>query len=575
MFRIVIVVFMLTISLLVGCQSRPRPAANEAVQVAYDDLYQSRLESSYSSALYHFSIARLVGMEGDLEGAAQALEKAVAADEDSAYLKVTLAEVYLHLDEQEKAFRAAEDALIRDPDLLQGHLLMANLLSANNEYEMAIQHLEKARDLDPESQRITMQLAIYYDRINAMDKAIATLKSIIEASPDNSYARLSLARAYQKTDLVLLAEKTYLEMLENDPESFLAISELGKLYADNNRPEEEISLYLAHLQRFPEDARLRHRLVGTYVDAENLDEAMKHLHIILEQDSSDTTALRKAGLLSFEKSDWQAAADYFQQLILFDQADSQAHYYHGIALEEGALWEEALAAFMAVEKESAVFEDAMIHQAYNLHKLNRTAEAVKLLEQNRQLLASRPEIFEYLSFLYSALEQNQAALEVVEAGLSQYPEDETLLFRRVVLLEQAGDNDAADNAARQLLQINPEHTNALNFLAYSYAVRNERLDEALQMAQKALLSKDEYYIRDTLGWVLYRLGRFEDALAELQLAAEASPDDPVVLEHLGDVLQAMGRREEALSAFQKAVPVGESADTKLLNKIEALRGDKD
>lgn len=573
MFRHIIVVFIVVIFLLPGCQPRPRPVDDAAVSVAYDDLYGSRLDNSYSSALYYFSIARLVGMEGDLEGAALALEKAVEADADSAFLKVTLAEVYLHLNEQEKAFRAAEDALIRDPDLLQGHLLMANLLSTNNQYGMAVQHLEKAREIDPQSQNITMQLAIYYDRVNAMDKAIATLKSLIDESPDSSFARLSLARAYQKTDLVLLAEKTYLEMLKIEPESFLAISELGRLYADTARLDDEIVLYLAHLQRFTDDTRLRHHLVGTYVDAENLDQAMHHLHIILEQDPSDTTALRKAGLLSFEKDDWGAAADYFQQLITLDQTDSQAHYYHGIALEEGGLWEAALTAFSAVVKESAVFEDAMIHRGYNLHKLDRTSEAISLLEQNRERLASRPEIFDYLSFLYNVLGQMQTSMNVIEAGLQRYPDDNTLLFRKIVLLEQSGDNDAADAVARYLLQINPDHTNALNYLAYSYAVRNERLDEALQMAQKALEARDEYYIRDTLGWILYRLGRFEDALAELQLAAETSKEDPVVLEHLGDVLQALGRREEAFSAFQRAVPVDASASTELLNKIEALRGD--
>ena len=164
------------------------------------------------------------------------------------------------------------------------------------------------------------------------------------------------------------------------------------------------------------------------------------------------------------------------------------------------------------------------------------------------------------------------AISIINAGLEQYPEDNTLLFRKIMLLEQQEKNDEADDVARYLLQINPEHVNALNYLAYSYAVRNENLEQALQMAEKALAAKDEYYIRDTLGWVLYRLGRYEDALKELQLAVSTKPDDPVLLEHLGDVFLALGRNEEALSAFRKAVPISDKNSEKLLEKIEALKG---
>ncbi|MEM6375635.1 MAG: tetratricopeptide repeat protein, partial [Pseudomonadota bacterium] len=81
-----------------------------------------------------------------------------------------------------------------------------------------------------------------------------------------------------------------------------------------------------------------------------------------------------------------------------------------------------------------------------------------------------------------------------------------------------------------------------------------KLDEALSMIERAVESRpDSGYIVDSLGWVLYRLGRYEEAVEHMERAAELMPVDPVVNDHLGDVLWAVGRQTEAKFQWRRAL----------------------
>ncbi|PLX74772.1 MAG: hypothetical protein C0615_08730 [Desulfuromonas sp.] len=539
-FRFYITPVLITVLFLIGCQGKIKPAENAYLPLVYDDLYDSRRADPFSSALYHFSVAHLAGMDGDIDAAVGALEAALKADPDSVFLKLNLAELYLHLGQNRKALRAVEDALIRDPDLLQGHLMAVEIYSREQDMQAAIRHMESAAAIEPDNERIRMKLALLYGDAGEMGQSIAQLKEVLEDSPENSFALLSLARAYRQTDLPVLAEQTYQSLLALNTESSLAV---------------------------------RNELVSFYIDAERFDEALRQLQIILDRYPDDSTTLRKSGLLYLELKDWGAAINCFDRLVALDPADSQAIYYRGIAEEGAEHWQDALESFRLITPDSSVYADALIHQGYILHNTGSTAEAITLLEQNRDLFVERPGIFDYLSFLYNDQGRSQEALSIVDDGLGLFPDDNDLLFRKVVLLDKMGEKGEADNAARTLLQVNPEHVNALNYLAYSYAVRNVKLDQALEMAHKALAIRDEAYIRDTLGWVLYRLGKYDEALAELQRAVKELIDDSVVLQHLGDVLTALGRKQEALATFEKAMSAQEPDTETLLQKIDALKSD--
>jgi tetratricopeptide (TPR) repeat protein len=102
--------------------------------------------------------------------------------------------------------------------------------------------------------------------------------------------------------------------------------------------------------------------------------------------------------------------------------------------------------------------------------------------------------------------------------------------------------------------LRPEQPQVLNYRGYSLVEKQIKLDEALDMIERAVAARpDSGYIVDSLGWVLYRLGRYEEAVEHMERAAELMPVDPVVNDHLGDVYWAVGRVLEAEFQWRRAL----------------------
>ena len=113
---------------------------------------------------------------------------------------------------------------------------------------------------------------------------------------------------------------------------------------------------------------------------------------------------------------------------------------------------------------------------------------------------------------------------------------------------------------RRALDLNPDHPQVLNYLGYTMVEKGINLDEALGMIERAVAAQPESgYIVDSLGWVLYRLGRYEEAIVQMECAAELMPTDPVVNDHLGDVLWAVDRRTEARFQWRRALSLHQTS----------------
>jgi tetratricopeptide (TPR) repeat protein len=114
-----------------------------------------------------------------------------------------------------------------------------------------------------------------------------------------------------------------------------------------------------------------------------------------------------------------------------------------------------------------------------------------------------------------------------------------------------------------LLTIDPDNGAALNYVGYTWADNNVHLEKALEYIEKAVeLMPDDGYVRDSLGWVLYRMGDIEQAIIELEKASEMVQDDPIIKEHLGDVYLQNEEFEKALAAYEDAYKLFEEEEKK-------------
>ena len=156
--------------------------------------------------------------------------------------------------------------------------------------------------------------------------------------------------------------------------------------------------------------------------------------------------------------------------------------------------------------------------------------------------------------LLTEMDRKPEALKVYDAALEAHPDDPELLYARGLHGAAMQRLDVLEADLGRLLEIDPDHVDALNALGYSLADMTDRHQEALALIQRALaLKPDEGAILDSMGWVYYRLGDLELALDYLRQASAKIPDDPEVAAHLGEVLWALGRHEEAWQAWEQGL----------------------
>jgi Flp pilus assembly protein TadD len=161
-------------------------------------------------------------------------------------------------------------------------------------------------------------------------------------------------------------------------------------------------------------------------------------------------------------------------------------------------------------------------------------------------------------------QRHQDAFQLLSEALEKDPQQPELLYDVALTAEKLERFDVLESSLRKLIEVRPDHAHAYNALGYSFAERNMRLPEARKLIERALeLAPDDYFIVDSLGWVLYREGDLKGAAAQLRRAYSGRPDAEIGA-HLGEVLWVMGERAEADRVWQESLKA--SPDNETLQK---------
>ena len=143
-----------------------------------------------------------------------------------------------------------------------------------------------------------------------------------------------------------------------------------------------------------------------------------------------------------------------------------------------------------------------------------------------------------------------------------------LLYRRGGSYERMGDYKKADKDLIYSLKLRPDDAYALNYLAYSWLERDYKINEALEMLERAYsIESDDPYIIDSIGWAHYLIDDFLKAEKFLKRALELMPNDPIVNDHYGDILWKLDRKIQARYFWSNVLDM-DDADKDLINKIK-------
>nr|WP_217360163.1 tetratricopeptide repeat protein [Ruegeria arenilitoris] len=235
-------------------------------------------------------------------------------------------------------------------------------------------------------------------------------------------------------------------------------------------------------------------------------------------------------------------------------------------LEQLSQYDLAAEAYRKVPTDSSDFHAAELGRAEILAQSGKPDAAIEVLENLAARQPNLPSVHVALADLQRRQENYAAAvtsydraIELTETGSGG---NWFLHYARGICHERLKAWDRAEADFRRALELNPDQPQVLNYLGYSLVERQEKLEEALDMIERAVaIQPDSGYIVDSLGWVLFRLGRYDEAVEHMERAVELMAVDPVVNDHLGDVYWAVGRTREADFQWRRALSFIDPEDT--------------
>ena len=242
-------------------------------------------------------------------------------------------------------------------------------------------------------------------------------------------------------------------------------------------------------------------------------------------------------------------------------------------LENSQRYDEAIAKYNQISPQSPVYFMAQLKVAsiYMVKKDNQKAlkKLENLLEQypdDYQILFNLGEVNRVMNQQKDAIRYYNKALKVAPKAVKK---DWTVYYALGMAYERNGQWKKAEEVLQKALKVSNRHPFVLNYLGYSWLQHNENSNEALYMIFEAYRQNPEDgHIMDSLGWALYRMGKYEDAIKVLERAAEYLPGNAIVCDHLGDAYWLVGRKDEARFQWQHALTLKEDAEE--LNK-EVIR----
>jgi tetratricopeptide (TPR) repeat protein len=176
------------------------------------------------------------------------------------------------------------------------------------------------------------------------------------------------------------------------------------------------------------------------------------------------------------------------------------------------------------------------------------------------LKPEEPRFPEYLAALFMRARRVDDGIRVARDGLVKFPQAIRLHIVLGYLLEKK-DFDESIRTMQRVLDLDPKNAEALNFIGYGWADRGIRLPEAEQMIRAALDAQpDDGNITDSLGWVLFKQGKFAEALEVLKKAVEMSPGVAEIRDHLGDAYEATADLEKAVATWRQALELNPDPD---------------
>lgn len=519
---------------------------------------------------YHFTLAESYSHEGNSAKAIEEYKLAGVYDTESAVVKLRLAVEYVKRGQVSEAITQAEEALKKDSKYQEARLLLGGMYGAIKLYEKAEDQYRTVLRDDPKTYEAYLYLGALLAEQGKHAEAISTIRTLTKDSEyENQHLpHYYMAKIYIEKEDTKNAEASFLKAISIKPGFVEAVLALGSLYEGADKRAQVIKMYESFQDKMGPNERVAEHLARFYLEDEQYDKAFKQLEIVVASDSDNLNAKVKMALILIEMKDYPRAIKRLKEILAAAPDSDKIRFFLGAVYEEVKDYAQAIEQFNKVEPGSSYYQESVVHISY-LYKIQGDYNsAISSIEKGIELSPDHAPFYPLYASYLDDTKQYDKAVVMLKNATKRFPENDQLYFFLGSMHDKVGDKESTILSMKRTIEINPDHVQALNYLAYTYADLNRELDEAYGMAKKALsLKPNDVFIQDTVGWIYYKKGKYEEAMKILESAFAAKSDESVIAEHLGDTYYKLKLPQKAKNMYQKAVK--HETDSENIKKIEA------
>jgi tetratricopeptide (TPR) repeat protein len=474
---------------------------NDNSEAAVEEYFKAAMADVRDEQLVLEVTRRLLQLRQQ-EKALELLKKATDSPNASGQLYARLGMVYAVTGKQEEAIEANRTAIRKSPNNLGGYQNLAHIYLQMRKPEEAMKVLDQAAK-QPNAEPVFFV-------------EIGELYTSIMRGGGGDAAKAKALEMYERADKLNPANPLLQQKLAD------GLSALGE-------SERAAELYLKLLEKYPNLPTLREKLTELYIRRQDKKKAVEQLEAIVRANPTSAQAYYMLGSIAFEEKDYKQAVEQLNKALLLSPNFEQLYYD---------------------------LAGAQVN-------LNQPREALQTLEKARKKFQASF-VTEYFTAMahsrmkdYTNALKHLVAAEVIARATDTNRLSHNFFFQLGAAYERAQKFEEAEKYFRRCLQMSPKFSEAMNYLGYMWAERGTNLHEARQLIEKAveIEPKNAAYL-DSLGWVLFKLDRSEEALNYLQKAIEHSSEpDPTLYDHLGDVFAALNKLPEAREAWRKSLSI--------------------
>jgi len=506
-----------------------------------------------AEALAHFAEGIDFEEDGEMEKALEAYRQVLNVDPGQIELAVRVAALLTRDDDYPSAIDVLKDAVKVHPKAPEPYLELSFIYAKYlKKVDQAIEFANKAIALDPQKIDGYQRLFEIYLTAGDEKRAVETLDRAAKMPSDDPTFWARLGRLYGsvilKPDAKPNPEQTarlndvFEKAAAKGQDNAAVLKEVGDYFASTQQIKEALPFYLRVLELQPDDANVREKLATGFVLTNQRARAVETLEAIIQEHP-----------------------EKYQSYELL----AQLHDDEGRALVRANQTDPANAEF---KKAAQNYEQSLLinpnHAATYLRlaelllvPLKQSERAVSVLIEGRRRYPDAPEFAYYLAIALRESKKAKDAVIMFEEALNEAQNAEADFLKPRFYVEygaaaqEAGLYDKAAELFHKAIAMDPANAaEPYNYLGYMWAEQNSHLDEAEDAIKRALqLDPENGAYLDSMAWVEYRQGKYDQALENLKRAIENLPrEDAVVFEHLGDVYLKLNRVSQALESWQKA-----------------------